>query len=349
VPGWLCDDVGEENSLDDHARLFDSQILPATLAQRTRVSYFSNWRAFVTYAFIQDCLHEVLPASTRLIKAYLWFLLQAGYRPGTITLHIYAVIDRHVRYGYVFPIHRQHVKTWIKAFERLCGVPRRDKMAITATHLKAILSAPRTTLCQLRDTLIICLGTVCALRVSEVLQLDVCDVLFDFEPGVMALRVKKRKNDQKRAGLWPRIGHALSRRFDLIHLTREWLRRADLVVQSNCEKGQHSRSTCRTCGLLFSRIMGSGDRVFPVGHSFHAATPNTVAGAIKNSLTRVGFSCTEFSGISMRRGGLTTALAGGVPSELYELQSGHASANWKKYIHPGQEHKLLQFYESFKF
>jgi integrase len=348
IPDWLCDKDGEENSLDTHAQLFDSQILPAAQAQRTRASYFSNWRAFVTYAFIHDCLSEVLPASTRLIKAYLWFLLQAGFRPGTITLHLYAIIDRHTRHGYVSPVHRHHVKSWIKAFERLCGVPKRDKLALTSTHLKAILAAPRSTLCQLRDTLIVGLGTTCAMRVSEILQLDACDVLFEFEPGVMALRIKKRKNDQKRAGLWPRIGHASSPRFDLIHLTREWLRRADIAISSSCEKERHPRSSCRFCGRLFSRIMGSGDRIFPIGHRLHGIISNTVADAIHSSLNRVGYNSTEFSGISMRRGGLTTALTGGVPSDLYALQSGHVSDSWKNYVHPGQERKLLLFYESFQ-
>jgi hypothetical protein len=80
----------------------------------------------------------------------------------------------------------------------------------------------------------------------------------------------------------------------------------------------------------------------------HGVNSNTVADAIQSSLTRVGYSSADFSGISMRRGGLTTALAGGVPSDLYELQSGHVSDSWKNYIHPGQERKLLLFYESFQ-
>eukprot|EP00961_Rhodomonas_salina_P110818 1491334-Rhodomonas_salina.1 len=64
--------------------------------------------------------------------------------------------------------------------------------------------------------------------------------------------------------------------------------------------------------------MGSGDTIFPVGHAWHGITDGTVADA------------------SLRVGGLTTALGGSVPSDLYSLQSGHDSDAWKKYIQGGQ-------------
>jgi hypothetical protein len=50
----------------------------------------------------------------------------------------------------------------------------------------------------------------------------------------------------------------------------------------------------------------------------------------------------------MRRGGLTTALTGGVPSDLYELQSGHSSSAWKSYVRPGRQDQLLLFYKAFQ-
>ena len=350
APYWLLDARGdnEQRSVLDHAALFDSQVEPAVLSQRTRNSYYSNWRAYMTYAHIQGCLTDAIPAKPYVLRGYLWFLLQAGYKPGSITLRVYSIVDRHVSYGLPFPYHQKVIKRWIKAFERLCGVPRRDKLAITATHLKTVLLAPRRSLREIRDTAIVALGTVCALRVSELIELDVCDLLFDFEPGVLAVRVKKRKNDQKRAGLWPRLAHATNPAFDIIVLLRTWLSRAGLDVSTTCEKTRHPRSQCRSCGRLFSRIMGCGAQVFPVGHRMHGATANTVRDAVHSTLERADYNTQEFSSISMRRGGLTTALAEGVPSDLYELQSGHASNAWKSYVRPGQHDKLLMFYHAFK-
>jgi integrase len=312
------------------------------------MSYFSNWRAFLSYAAAHDCLLDAVPVVAHVLKGYLWFLLQAGYKPGTITLRIYAIVDRHRAFGLPFPYLQRDLKSWIKAFERLCGVPRRDKLAVTASHLKCILSIPRTTLRQIRDVSIVALGTLCALRVSELTELDVCDLLFDFEPGTLAVRVKKRKNDQKRAGLWPRIGHASDPRFDVIHLLRSWLQRARLQVHDHCEKSLHPRSACRVCGRLFSRIVGCGTKLFPFGHRLHGINHNTVRDAVATTLDSAGFPSHEFSGVSMRRGGLTTALAGGVPSDLYELQSGHSSSAWKSYVRPGRQDQLLLFYKAFQ-
>ena len=94
--------------------------------------------------------------------------------------------------------------------------------------------------------------------------------------------------------------------------------------------------------------MGCGNQVFPVGHKWHGATNNTVRDAVLGTLASAGFPSSDFSGISMRRGGLTTALAGGVPSSLYELQSGHTSDAWKHYVRPGQTDQLLRFYNAFQ-
>eukprot|EP00961_Rhodomonas_salina_P140933 1897010-Rhodomonas_salina.1 len=94
--------------------------------------------------------------------------------------------------------------------------------------------------------------------------------------------------------------------------------------------------------------MGNGDEIFPVGHAWHGATDNTVAEAVRGSLQRIDLDAKGYCGKSLRVGGLTTALGGGVPSDLYELQSGHSSAAWKKYIRGGQCDKLYLFQGSFE-
>eukprot|EP00961_Rhodomonas_salina_P184265 2488110-Rhodomonas_salina.1 len=72
---------------------------------------------FVSYAFLHDALDQALPVSPRLVKAYLWNLLQCSYKPGTVTLHIYAILDRHRAYAAPFPFSTRSVKHIITAFE----------------------------------------------------------------------------------------------------------------------------------------------------------------------------------------------------------------------------------------
>jgi integrase len=335
-------------NLTDDVAAFETLVQPSAQAHRTRTAYYTHWRSFVTYAMVHNKLDRTLPAEPGLLKGYLWSLLRCGFKPGSITLHLYAIIDRHARFRAPFPFTNKDVKGWITAFERLCGAPKLDKLAITPTHIKGILAMPRPTLTNVRDALIVALGTVCAMRVSEILDLDVCDVLFNFDaPQVMAVRIKKRKNDHKRAGLWPRVGPARHPQFDIQALTREWLQRAALSIHPGCEKGQHPRSSCRACGRLFSRIRGSSGTAFRVGEAMHGMNKDTVSKAIHNSLLHVGFDPSCFSGISLRRGGLSTAVEGGVPSELYQLQSGHASDSWKHYVRGGCIDQLLRFHGSF--
>jgi hypothetical protein len=64
-------------------------------------------------------------------------------------------------------------------------------------------------------------------------------------------------------------------------------------------------------------------------------------------MAAIGVNIDGISGVSMRQGGLSTAFEAGVPSELYELQSGHSSNAWKKYVRFGNVPQLLQFFQAF--
>ncbi len=75
-------------------------------------------------------------------------------------------------------------------------------------------------------------------------------------------------------------------------------------------------------------------------------THSMVAYAVRSTLDRAGVDTTGYSGISMRAGGLTTAVAADIPKDLFTLQSGHASDVWQHYVR-GHDAMLLRFYEAF--
>ena len=334
-------------SLAQAASLFDEVLQPSSQHHRTRATYYAAWRSFVSFAYLHDALPQALPATPTLLKAYLWNLLQLNYKPGSIVLHMCAILDRHRRHRQPFPASRSEFKQWTQAFTRVLGNPRQDKLPVTATILKAILRLPRTTLRHLRDTAIVAIGTICALRVGEICALDVCDALFDSDTaGVLVIRVKVRKNDSGRSGLWPRCGSSRVPAYDVPALLREWLTRAGLHRHPHCSKARYPRSTCTACGKLFTCLQGHGQHIFPVGHPWHGATNATVNDTLRTALARANIDISGYSGISMRSGGLTTALAGDVPRDLFTLQSGHVSDAWKNYVR-GQNPMLLRFYDSF--
>ncbi len=333
--------------LDEAAYLFDEVLAPSALHHRTRASYYAAWRAYISFAYLHNALPQALPASPRLLKAFLWNLLQLGYKPGSITLHLCAILHRHRVHGKPFPVTRDMFKNWTRAFERVLGCPRQDKLAINPTILKAILRLPRTSLRHLRDIAMVALGTVCALRVGELCSLDLCDAIFAGDgSGVLTIRIKVRKNDSGRAGLWPRCGTSSDPLHDIPGLLRAWMRRAGLLPHPGCTKAAYPRSSCSACGRLFTRLSGNGVTTFAVGHPWHGVTHNTVTDAIRSCLSRANIDTEGYSGISMRAGGLTTALAADIPKDLFTLQSGHTSDAWKHYVR-GHNPMLLRFYEAF--
>jgi hypothetical protein len=69
---------------------------------------------------------------------------------------------------------------------------------------------------------------------------------------------------------------------------------------------------------------------------------------IVRGLGHVGFDTALFSGISARRGGLSTAIEAGVPECILWMQSGHAQdAAARRYVRLQSPALLYQTWESF--
>ena len=68
------------------------------------------------------------------------------------------------------------------------GLPKWDKFYILQIHVWCVIQLPRGSLKQLRNAAILTVGTICALRASEIAVLDVCDLLWDFDRvGTLAI------------------------------------------------------------------------------------------------------------------------------------------------------------------
>ncbi len=62
----------------------------------------------------------------------------------------------------------------------------------------------------------------------------------------------------------------------------------------------------------------------------------------------MGFNTSGFSGISARRGGLSTAIEAGVPEAILWMQSGHAQdLAARRYVELNSPALLYRTYESF--
>lgn len=109
-----------------------------------------------------------------------------------------AIIDLHLQYDVATAVPTKEIRRWVETVQKGVGVSKREKFPILHMHLKCMLELhrPGDSLVYLRDTSVIVLSTICALRLAEILRLDVCDFLWD-EDGewTLALLLWLRKND----------------------------------------------------------------------------------------------------------------------------------------------------------
>ncbi len=78
------------------------------------------------------------------------------------------------------------------------------------------------------------------------------------------------------------------------------------------------------------------------------ATSPEISAMIISGLAHVGFNTTGFSGISARKGGLSTAIEAGVPEAILWMQSGHAQdVAARRYVSLNSPALLYRTYEAF--
>ena len=89
----------------------------------------------------------------------------------------------------------------------------------------------------------------------------------------------------------------------------------------------------------------------PVGShvpSFTPLSPQMIGDGIRRLLGACGADVSHFSGISARKGGLTTAISAGVSEEILFLQSGHGQARAaRNYMHLQDPDRLFDTYRAF--
>ena len=175
-----------------------------------------------------------------------------------------------------------------------------------------------------RDCLAGATATLICSRCAEVADLQVCDLWLRFDEqagyerfrGGAAVNVKVRKNDQFRQGHQPRLGVPRRPEYDVVKLLRRFMRDAGLAVHPACAKRAHPERRCCLCPPLFPRSARGG-----LAFATEAAVGGRPVRHDRLGLRRAGYDTALFSGISARRGGLSTAIEAGVPEHVLWMQS----------------------------
>ena len=334
---------------------FNQHVWPSRSMPSTRSKHWDNWAVVVTWAIAWGLLLHILPMPTDILKAITWELLCMGTPRSVITAIWASIQNRHRVAGLHPPIYGfGEFSAWTRCLSSLLGRPSALRFPIHRSLVALLLRLRPASLRDNRDRLMVALATICCLRVSELAALQICDVWFDFHTGygipgfegTAAIHIDRRKNDVERKGHHPAIGRALDPALDLVHQLLSWFLLNGLVVSPLCTKQAMTAARCPHCAPLFSRLANG-----PAGThitSMRELSTQMIGDGIRRMMTICGADVRHFSGISARKGGLSTAITAGVTEEILFLQSGHGQARAaRNYIHLQDPARLFDTFRAF--
>jgi hypothetical protein len=358
---------------------FNQHVRPLERAQRTRSKYVTHRLSILTWAVWKDCLPQLLPMTDDLFRAYVWDCLAFEASLSVLKHALDAVKGWHRRLGMPPPLDGPgDYRRIMTSLGHMQPVPRILKFPIHKDAVRRLLTLPlpphppcagvipprpkgswrRCPTCwsflhRWFDCLAAATATLTCCRCLELGLLQTCDIWWrydllvggwrDFGDGA-AYNIKVRKNDQFRRGHWARVGVPKDKRYDLLAQTKEALRLLGTLPGPDCD-GRFDRGVpCRHCPPLFPRRVKKGTE-FDLSRQ---ATSPEISAMIISGLAHVGFNTSAFSGISARKGGLSTAIEAGVPEAILWMQSGHAlDVAARRYVALNSPALLYKTYEAF--
>ena len=306
--------------------------------------------------------------STDLLRAFIWDVLAFEATLPVLKHCVDAIKAWHRRMGRPPPADGPgDYRRLVGSLARFQATPRRLIFPIHARAVRRLLLLPvpehdgcggpegGCVVCirflhRWRDCLAGATATVTCSRCAEAGGLQACDLWVGYDEraghrrwaGGAAVNVKVRKNDNFRQGHQPRIGASKDPRLDLVKQLMAFMRAAGNGPRRGCTKRAEPQSRCPVCPPLFPRSRGG---TFDLSRQ---PTAGEAAAMVVRGLRHVGYDTTLFSGISARRGGLSTAIEAGVPEAVLWMQSGHAQdLAARRYVRLRSPELLYRTWEAF--
>lgn len=265
----------------------------ASRAPSTRRAYAGDWARFTAW-----CLERAipaLPAPPALVAVYLSGLAAGGLAPPSVARTLAAIAYQHRQVQLVPPHHAEggSVITDVLAGIRRSrqGSPDRKAAADADVVMRLLWSIEGEGLAALRDRAVIAFGMALAARRSELVALDIADLLW--EKNGLRVTIRRSKTDQDGEGATVAVPEG-RRLTPLAHL-RAWLDAAAI-----------------TEGPVF-RPLWKGGRVRPARLSDHA-----VARIVQARALAAGLDPVRYAGHSLRAGFVTAAARAG--SDVWKIQ-----------------------------
>lgn len=272
-------------------------------AKNTVSAYESDWRDFS--AWCRSTGRSALPASADTLQLFAVDRLRTR-KVSTVERRLAAIVSRHQAAGRASPYSPQ-VRALMAAARREKGTAVDQKAALSASQLKRILRfyGARRSLAMVRDRALIALGFSGGMRRSELVGLDVSDLVFSRKGVTVAVR--RAKNDQEARGRVFGVFRGSRASHCPVAALRAWLDRRG-----------------RQDGPLFPGVGRSG-----------RLTGQAVCDIVKRACGRIGLDARLYGAHSLRAGCVTAAAQAGVPESIIMQRTGHRSVQTVlKYVRP---------------
>ena len=273
-----------------------AHLMSAAKSANTRRAYKFAWADFSDWC--ARVRRKPLPASPATVAAYLRVMSEVD-KVSTLQVKLSAISFAHVAAHQPDPTDTPEIKAVMAGIRRTLGTAPNKKAPITRSDLERIIAALPDSLAGHRDRALLLVGFAGAFRRSELVSLDVKDIVFLDDRAVITLA--HSKTDQEGRGAkkhLPRMGDALCPVAALL----AWLAEAGI----------------RT-GPIFRKV----DRWNKVAE--RRLNDGTVAQIVKNSARRAGLNPDVVSGHSLRSGFITSAAGLDVAEWKIQQVSGHKS------------------------
>lgn len=243
-----------------------------------------------------------MPAQPPILAAFVAYRYSRGAAVPSLVRAVSAVQYEHTRHGEPPPT-GPAVKLTMKGIRRdaaLAGKRPRGKAPALAQDLRRVVQTMGGTLIDLRDKALLLLGFAGAFRRSELVALNVADVV-EVKEGYR-VHVRRSKTDQAGEGMVKGIPFGESPDTCPVGALAAWLRAAGI-----------------TEGPLFVGVNRHGRR------TEHRLSGADVGRVVKKLMARIGKDVADFGGHSLRAGLVTEAYAAGKSTKAIMDQTGHKS------------------------
>lgn len=263
---------------------------PATLR-----AYRTDWSAFVAWCHTQGV--TALPARPETVAAWIASRLEQGRKAATLARGVAAVSCAHELAGFESFNRSRVVQDALRGMRRTLGTAPTRKAPATVDLLRRMLDVQPDNRIGLRNRALLALGFAGALRRSELVMLEVGDLVPQDGGAFLTLRRSKTDPD----GTSQTIG---------------------ILNGSTIRALDHLSAWCQAAGITSGLLFRSVDRHGRIGGSL---SDRSVARIIKTAAEGVGLDPECFSGHSLRAGFITSGAEAGADALLIAETSRHQS------------------------